>query len=377
VRVIFLTHNYPRFDGDVPGAFLHPLARAVAERGHEVLVIAPSDRGKGGADELDGIPVERVRYAAPQRETLAYSGQMREAARTPGGLVALAGLWRALRRATRTAMRAGPSVVHAHWWVPAGVAVPPEARSVLTIHGTDGVLLRRSPMARLLGRKVIRRCGKVTAVSTSLATQVRDATGRTDVEVQAMPVDTTGWEWSHGGGGIVIVSRLTRQKRVDLALRALDRLAALGHGIPCTVIGDGPERPRLEALAQSLSNTSTTFLGSVSPAEAVSRLRSADLTIQASENEGFGQAAAEAIMSGVPVACCRDGGGLLDVVPESGAGRVAEPSPEALAVACRELLTDPQARTSAREIGSTWRERLAPEAVAQRFCGWYQEVDGG
>ncbi len=375
MRVIFLTHNYPRFDGDVPGAFLRPLARAVAARGHDVRVVAPSDRGRGGTDELDGIPVQRVRYAAPQRETLAYSGRLQEATRTPGGLLALAGLWRSLRRATRSAMSPGPTVVHAHWWIPAGTALPRQARSVLTIHGTDGTMLGRSRATRWLGRRVIRRCGRVTAVSNALATQVRGATGRGDVVVQAMPVDTSGWGWSQGGGGIVIVSRLTGQKRVELALEAVNRLATVWQPVPCTIIGDGPERSRLEALARSFPHTATTFLGALPPTEAMFHLGRADLAIQASENEGFGLAAAEAFMSGVPAICCRDGGGLLDIVPPSGAGRVVHPSPEAIASACQELLSDPQVRASARQLGERWRERLAPDTVAERFCSWYEEVE--
>ena len=64
--------------------------------------------------------------------------------------------------------------------------------------------------------------------------------------VQPMPVDTTGWGWNQGGKGILVVARLTTQKRVDLAITAAARL-----GVPCVVVGDGPERPALEALARA------------------------------------------------------------------------------------------------------------------------------
>ena len=65
VRVVFLTHNYPRAAGDIAGGFLHPLAVALSRRGVDVQVIAPSDAGKGGRDVLDGIPVARVRNEHP------------------------------------------------------------------------------------------------------------------------------------------------------------------------------------------------------------------------------------------------------------------------------------------------------------------------
>ena len=91
MRVVFLTHNYPRWAGDVAGAFLATLAGGLARRGIDVRVVAPSDEGRGGEDVVEGIPVRRVRYASAAAETLAYRGTMQAALRAPSGLRALAG----------------------------------------------------------------------------------------------------------------------------------------------------------------------------------------------------------------------------------------------------------------------------------------------
>ena len=65
VRVVFLTHNYPRFAGDRLGRLpRHPRGRAGAPRRRGAGGGAER-RGQGGEDELDGVPVRRVRYAAP------------------------------------------------------------------------------------------------------------------------------------------------------------------------------------------------------------------------------------------------------------------------------------------------------------------------
>ncbi len=103
MRVVFLTHNYPRWSGDLSGAFLATLAAGLVRRGVEVRVLAPSDEGQGGEEERDGVFVRRVRYAPRRLETIAYRGTMAGALRAPGGWRALAGLWRALRRAARDA----------------------------------------------------------------------------------------------------------------------------------------------------------------------------------------------------------------------------------------------------------------------------------
>lgn len=378
MRILFLTHNYPRFAGDVSGAFLATLARGLQARGHAVRVVAPSDEGDPGLPELDGIPVERVRYASPERETLAYRGTMASAARSPRRAWEAWCLIRALRAGARRALEAGTDVIHAHWWIPGGLAVPRGVPCVVTLHGTDAELLARSAVARALGRPVLRRAQVVTVVSQAAGERVRAATGRVIPAscVQPMPVDIERMpQPGPGGTGLVAVARLSPQKRLHLALEAL---ALPGLALPpLTIIGDGTERARLEALTRSLGlEGRVTFTGALPPAEVAARLRGADAALFPAEREGFGLAAAEALMAGVPVVACIDGGGVLDVVPGQGAGRVVVPRPESFAEGIRALLADPAARERAAEEGARWRHRLSPAAVAEACEGWYREALG-
>jgi glycosyltransferase involved in cell wall biosynthesis len=380
VRVVFVTHNYPRWAGDLSGAFLATLAEALVRRGVDVRVVAPSDGGKGGEGKIGGVPVRRVRYATARRETLAYRGTMQAAIRRPGGWVALAGLWRALRRGVREELAAGADLAHAHWWIPAGLALPATAPAVLTLHGTDAALLRRSAVARRLGTPVVRRARVVTVVSSELATWVQTATAThiPKEHVHAMPVDAAGYPWTTGGGGLITVARLTVQKRVHLALDALACLVELGRETPLTIVGDGPERPSLEALAQRRGIAHlVSFAGAVPPDRIPAFLARADLMLFPAQGEGFGLAAAEALMAGVPVIACWDGGGVLDVVPERGAGRLTLPAAEALADAALDVLNDPQRLAQARIEGEAWRRRLSPDHVAEICEGWYREALGG
>jgi glycosyltransferase involved in cell wall biosynthesis len=380
VRVVFLTHNYPRWAGDVSGAFLATLAGALARRGISVRVVAPSDQGRGGEDELAGIPVRRIRYASAGAETLAYRGTMQAALRAPSGIGALAGLWRSLRRAAREEAEAGADLFHAHWWVPGGLALPKGAPSVLTVHGTDAALLRRSRIARTLARPVFQRATVVTAVSRELAGWVQAGAGRfvDPAHVQPMPVDTTNHPWSAGGGGAVVIARLTPQKRVALAIETVAFLASCGHDLPLTIVGDGPERGALERLADRLGVAPfVSFTGAVASAEVPSYLERADLMIFPAQGEGFGLVAAEALMAGVPVVACWDGGGVLDVVPPTGAGRLTLPAPEAVGDAILGLLAEPDVRAMARLVGESWRARLDPDHVAEICEGWYREALGG
>lgn len=378
--VVFLTHNWPRWPGDIAGAFLVPLARALADRGHRISVITPAHAGQGGTSREDDVTVHRIRYSWAGNETWAGSGRMQAALRTPGGLVALAGLWAGLRAAARDHARDAGTVLHAHWWIPAGLSVPPRRPFVLTLHGTDGRLLAQSASARGLGCRVVRRAAAVTTVSRALARTVETSCGRSIPATHIIPMPVTGATPSlppaadrrHGG---VIVSRLTRQKRLDLLIDALALLRRAGRSLDLRIVGTGPEDAALRLRVEEAGlGSSVHFLGMLPPDAARREYCSAEWSVALGRDEGFGLSAAEALMAGVPVVACRDGGGLLDIVPGEGAGRVVSPEAGAVARGITELLDDPRAPRAAESLGAVWRDTLAPAAIAERFEEVYRST---
>lgn len=378
MRVLFLTHNYPRHHGDVSGAFLHPLAQGLVAQGATLQVIAPSDRGEVGDATLDDIPVRRVRYAVAARETLAYTGTMTGALRSIGGLRAFSGLLEAFRREVRDQLHKHPeTVIHAHWWVPAAMSLPKGVRHVVTCHGTDVRLLDGSLPIRLIGQRVLRRATMVTTVSRSLARTIARLTGQAlpDDQVQPMPVPMIDRPLSKGGGGIVVLGRLSAQKRIDLALDAYELARQRGVSLPLTIAGDGPARRQLESRARQRGiDEQVRFVGAISPAAVSALFADADLMLMPAQREGLGLAAAEALMQGVPVIVCNDGGGVLDVVSNGAGGRVVAATASAIADAIVGLLGDPAARDDAARAGLPWHDRLSPEQVATRCLNWYQRV---
>ncbi len=378
MRVVFVTHNYPRHAGDVAGAFLHPLAVALLARGLDMHVVAPSDRGRGGHDVLDGVPVHRVRYAAPAQETFGYSGTMADAIRSLKGLRALAGMMRALRKGASEAVGNVPrTVVHAHWWIPAGLSAPRRTPMVLTCHGTDVRILARGGAALWLGRSAIRRARVVTTVSQPLAASITEQTGVAIAAdaVQPMPVADVPRPMSHGGGGLAVVGRLSDQKRVDLAIRAFAILRQQGYDRPLRIVGDGQRLGALQSLTSELGlGEAVEFVGALAPGAVAAVLATADACLMTAHDEGFGLVAAEALIQGVPVVACHDGGGVLDIVPPRGAGRLAEPNAQAIADAIVSLLADPTAMATAQIAGGELAERLSPASVAAKAMTWYQRA---
>src|SRR5215218_3674039 len=123
MKALFLAHAYPRTVGDPVGSFILRLAVALREQGVGVVVVAPSAPGLAATDEIEGIPVERYRYASASAETLAYTGTMSAQVRGSWvGRAALAALLAAGSvRALTAARRHRVNLVHGHWWFPGGL----------------------------------------------------------------------------------------------------------------------------------------------------------------------------------------------------------------------------------------------------------------
>jgi glycosyltransferase involved in cell wall biosynthesis len=373
VRVIFLTHNYPRWPGDTSGAALGSLARALLRRGIAIRVIAPGEDGKRKA-ELDGVPVHRI--PSPFHDA-GSQPDLLSGLRGPLEWGALVRLWRGLRSAARREIAAGADLVHAHWWMPAGLATPRSVPLVLTVHGTDASLLRRSRIARSLARPLFQRAAVVTTVSREVGNWVQNLAGRFvgAAQVHPMPIDSKGYSWTRGGGGGVVIARLVAAARVELAIQTVAVLAACGHDVPLTIVGDGPERAALEQRAERLGVSSLVrFAGDLSPEQTRTQLARADLMLFTTQGDGTALVTLEALISGVPVVACWDSGAAVDIVPESGAGRLSLPSPEALADSVLSLQADSDRLAVGRLVGESWRARLAPDHVAELCEGWYRHA---
>jgi glycosyltransferase involved in cell wall biosynthesis len=144
------------------------------------------------------------------------------------------------------------------------------------------------------------------ANSSFVGRRVRSYYGR-DAEVLHPPVDV---EYFTPGaakdeGYCLMVSALAPYKRVELAIAACDRL-----GIELRIVGEGPERARLEELAGPKAR----FLGNVEPAQLRELYRGARLFLQPGV-EDFGIACVEALACGAPVVAVAKGG-VLDIVDE-------------------------------------------------------------
>jgi glycosyltransferase involved in cell wall biosynthesis len=381
MRVLFLTHSYPRTSGDAAGAFLLHLAQALRDQDVEVTVVAPAGDTLPAQEILDGIPVHRFRYAPRRFQRLAYTGQMaEEVRRSLSAKLALVGfLGSGFASSTRVRRATTPALVHAHWWFPGGlvgswVSALAGIPMITTMHGTDVRLAMTNGLARSLLRRVLASSRAVTTVSTWLAAQVRAMVPDADPVVSPMPVATH--LFTPGGPRhprrLLFVGRLNAQKGIALLI---DALAAMQETAALDVIGDGTDREALIAQAERLGVAErVTFHGAMPQPRLVDFYRSATAVVVPSRDEGFGLVAVEAQLCETPVIAFASGG-LADTIEDRATGYfVPADDAEALARTLDQVLGTDERHGVGKAGRQSALARFSPESVARRYRKLYDSV---
>jgi glycosyltransferase involved in cell wall biosynthesis len=383
MKVLFLTHSFPRNPGDAPGSFVLRLATALRKEGVDTSVVAPAAPGLEHHDRIDDVPVERFRYAPRKYETLAYGGNMatQVQASWSAKVTMLGFLGAEFRSAVQARRDFEPDVIHAHWWFPNGLVGTWLAKMankplVTTLHGTDVRLARTVAFSRPGFRHVMTHSAAVTAVSHYLAAEAQQVVSGPTPIVAPMPVATE--LFSPGGerkrDRILFVGRLNKQKGIELLLHALSRIP--DSSLRLDVVGDGDDRAKLGELATALGiGDRVQWHGALPQTRLAEFYRTAAALVVPSVGEGLGLVAVEAQLCETPVIAF-DSGGIPDIVQHDRTGvLVGEVDAGALAAALVSLL---ERDDRGAALGAAGRlhalATFAPESVARRYADIYRSA---
>lgn len=389
MRVLVVTHNFPRFAGDPAGAFVARLAEGVQARGHEVQALAPHAAGLPLHETRNGLDVVRFRYAPDALERVAYRGDMHGnrsmAPLALAGLVAFLGAFRlAVRRIVR---RFRPDVIHAHWWIPGGwLAVGTGVPTVITCHGSDVRLLARVRVLRRLATWVLPRATAITTVSGFLARELEAAipalAGR--VKTIAMPLDLDAFSAARDTARvtpprILYAGNLIESKGVEDLVRAFALLRERGVACGLRIIGEGPHRDALRAVASRLGLADVIEWSTFLPQDAMPAEygRSTVVVLPTRGNEeGLGLTLVEALLAGAAVVGTH-AGGIPEIVRDGETGLLARSNdPEDLAAKLAELLSSNALRSRLVEQGARHvQERFAPGTSVDNFLALFSAAD--
>lgn len=324
-RLLVLASTYPRWQGDPEPGFVHALSRRLTDR-FDVTVLGPHASGAAVQGRLDGVQVQRYRYAPAALETLVNDGGIvTNLKRHPWKWLLLPGFMLAQAWATWRLIRSlRPEIIHAHWLIPqAGMvallgmldrSVPPY---VVTSHGADLFALRAGLLQKFK-RWVVSKAAAATVVSTAM----RDELARIDadtskVTVQPMGVDLTeqftpNSHIARSADNLLFVGRLVEKKGLRHLIDALPIVRSQRPSVRLQVAGFGPELEERQAQVRRRGlQDSVDFLGAVPQSQLPGLYRTAAMVVapfveaSSGDREGLGLVLVEAAGCGCPIVTTR------------------------------------------------------------------------
>jgi N-acetyl-alpha-D-glucosaminyl L-malate synthase BshA len=381
---------YPTVGGS--GIVATELAKALAQRGHEVRLISTEMPFR--------VPDFQVGLIFHAVQTPGYP-----LFREPQHLLSLA------NKIVQVSREHHLDVIHAHYAIPHAAAAylarqilanAPGARVprvITTLHGTDVTLIGSDSSYSVTAAFCIDQSDGVTAVSESLrADTYQQMSVRADIRVIPNFLDcdihhrsedpalrarfagggkAAGEDSVAGGDGavrlVIHVSNFRPVKRVEAVIDVFDRIR---RRVPAKLllVGDGPDLDRAGRRVRDLGlSDDVVQLGEQE--QVVPLLSVADLFLLPSAQESFGLAALEAMACQVPVVASRVGG-LPEVIEHGVTGFLHDPDDlDGMASSAVTLLTDPRRHRAVATAGLTAvQQRFCANAIVPRYEAFYAEV---
>lgn len=296
-------------------------------------------------------------------------------------------IWKLARAVDRTLSDLMPTIIHAHRYkehfLSYILAWRYGAKCISTIHGYEppmalsgrlkfkiwdsiNFVLARLARARFVAvtedlrqryRVSSRRC---TIIPNGI--QLSDFDQRSERRMLAdhLSIPVIGW-----------IGRMVPVKGLAILLKAVAHMSSISRPLRVLLVGDGPERPELEALAERLGiRDSIEFVGFAS--EPRFFLAEMDVFVLPSLNEGVPMALLEALAAGIPVVAAAVGG-IPGMIGDTGAALlVRSSSPEAWVAALTTVIGCPeQSNMMAKRGLQLVREQFSIDSMVNRYIAVY------
>lgn len=380
--------SYPRFPGDTVGTFMEPIARGLAERGHEIHMVLPWHPRWTRPLREDGISFHLFRYAPhPRLNVFGYAGALEADERLRGAAIAATPLaaaagWRAARS---VAQAVDATLVHGHWVVPGGVIAAAAAGSrplVISLHGSDVFVAEKHGVVGRAARWAFGKARFVTACSDDLreraiglgADRARSRTIPYGVDPARFRPDANArarlratWGLAPDAEVVLGAGRFVRKKGFEYLIDAVGRLAPARPRLRLVLAGAGDLRAEFESRIAARGIADRAILpGVLLQDEVAAALAAADVCVVPSVKDpsgnvdGLPNVVLETLASGTPLVAS-PAGGIGAVVQNGSTGLlVAEADIPAIASAIDRLLED---RAFAAQIGRAGRSWAASEGT--------------
>lgn len=353
----------PEFGGLESHVFY--LCRDLVRLGHEVTMVTSRSKPESRAEEeVEGIRV--IRSWFPGKSGMGWAAHT----------FATIPQFQKLARAA--------DILHAQTFAsaPPGILAKRRLKKplVLTLHTSHFLRLAKKPLWKPVLRRIISSADRLLAASEEIRDVALSLHAHPRAEALTNGVDTNLFRPVApalapvpGRPRIVVPRRLFQKNGVEYLMRAVPLLAQR-LDVEVLLVGDGPERPRLEALARELQITDrVTFMGARANPDMPGLLCAADVVVIPSLMEATSVAALEAMSCARPVAASNVGG-LPEIVDES-VGTLFRPGdPHDLADRIVALLSAPDLAERGARGRQRVVDRFSNDRLARRHVEIYEEL---
>ncbi len=388
LRILHIATAYPRWPGDVISPWLVQMLQGLRQRGHEVGVFTSSYRGLGSQIE-DGIHVYRFRYAPRRWEILTHDMAVPERMKQGQVYQAMVLPYLASGILHAAAFPRRQDILHIHWPIPHILfGLPMRARwhaaVLLYIHGGELNFFWKLPTPlRTLVHHFLNRADLITVNSSYTRARVQELSLRVPIEIVPFgnphaTADPIPYR-PKSSKRILFVGRLIEVKGLDDLLQAFQKVRKQHPDATLRIVGDGPLRPFLEALAAELGiQEAVTFTGYLTGEALTREYLEASVFVLPSKVDRIGQTETlgvvniEALSYGIPVVASRIGG-IPDVIQDGQTGLLFTPgNVEELAKKIARILESPDLARRLVEAGQAHiRTHYAWPKIIERLESLY------
>jgi len=379
VKVGFLTTSFPRFGGDFAGNFLLDEAKELLGQGVSVTILAPHSSEAKSEERVFGVLIKRFSYFWPSRlEIISYGSGVANNLKNPFAFLILP-FFIASFVYYGIGLAAKVDLIHAQWAQTAIVARLVKfftgRKYLVTVLGSDvdialkGKLMKAFSLWGLRGADWIIAGNQYlfdqlysTGIDKERLTKINMGIGDIESFLKISPPKS-----SRVG---VFIGRLSEEKNLELVIRSLVGINNLDFELK--VVGDGPERKKLEALAKELGvNEKIDFLGRLSRDQIIDVFKEGSFMILPQRRGGFGLGVLEAMAAARPVIHSSITG--ADEVIKNGLnGFLVSPDDEkGLARAIEKLVNDRQLLLTlgrnARQTAASYTWKRHTEAIVKLY----------
>ncbi|MBC7546520.1 glycosyltransferase family 4 protein [Candidatus Saccharibacteria bacterium] len=276
-------------------------------------------------------------------------------------------------------------IIHFHEpWVPVisrQILMRSESVNIATFHAKVPETMMSRTVVRVVTpymKSVLKYLHELTAVSESAAEYARSLT---DAHITFVPNGINLEKYklqpkkTKAPTNILYVGRLERRKGVKYLLQAFQQLSMQCPDVVLRIAGSGPDREKLELLAEDLKLKNVEFLGYVSEAEKHKLLAEATLFCSpAIYGESFGIVLLEAMATGL-VAVAGDNSGYADLMQGVGALSIVDPhNPREFARRLKLLLEEPELRKLWQDWAAKYVKQFSYVNIVDQYEVLYAEA---